>query len=306
MVKRILGFGVLAVVIPAFSVQAALKVDINDVAAMTQTQSGFTVADITNGAANITTDIGTVTISFSPAVGTTIGDRDRGALDSSQPLGQLLRDFIFLNGTLPARGTIATTISGIDTGSYLFTGYFHDSTVNHGSGDIEISVDGGSSFPIVFQDALYSTGINPSEVGRGSVPFTATTGNDVVIHLIGDGGTPSSPSATTETALLNGFVIEKFTTLGDFNLSGTVEAGDFLILAENLGTHLDGNYVGHAGGDINLDGRVDLNDFGSFKTLFPQAFAAGMAIPEPSTAAIVLLALLSSSFSRRSRRVATP
>jgi hypothetical protein len=291
----------IAAFVPA--VEGALKIDINDIAALTQTQAGFTVADKTNGALNVVSDIGTVNISFSPVVGITIDDRDRGAMNPAQPLAALLRDFIFINGTLPAQGTIATTISGINSGTYLFTGYFHDSSVNHGSGDLQISVDGGGTFPNEFQDALYSTGTNPVEVGRASLPFTATSGIDVVVRVLGDGGNPGNPAATTETAVFSGFVIESFTTLGDFNLSGMVEVNDFYVLSDNLGAHLDGNYVGHAGGDINLDGRVDLNDFGQFKALFPAvAAAAALGVPEPTTTSLALLMVLGGSLARCRRR----
>jgi PEP-CTERM motif len=288
----------------ASSVWGALYVDINDVSATGPafTQTGFVEVTRT-GTSGLLTDIGTLDIGFSPFVGTTIDDRDRGALNASQPLGQLLRDVMFLNATLPLQGTLDTTISGLNAGTYLFTGYYHDSNVNHASGDIQISVDSGSTFPIEQQDALFSTTTNPTEIGRSSLAFTVSGGNSVVYRIIGTGGTPGT-TFTSETALLNGFVIEPFTTLGDFDRMNGVDVNDYFILSNNLGTHLDGNFVGHAGGDINLDGRVDLDDFGQFKALFPAvAAAAAASVPEPS---IISLALLASggAFVLRRKRLA--
>jgi hypothetical protein len=158
------------------------------------------------------------------------------------------------------------------------------------------------------QDALISTGANPSEVGRAWAPFTIAAGQSLVFRLIGDGGQGATlpGPAVAETAILSGFVIEPFTEFGDFNRVGGVTAADFLILAGNLGTHLEENYVGHAGGDMNLDGKVDLYDFNQFKSSFPGAFAAAMAtVPEPSTIVVAGLLIAGGWLGvRRNRRAA--
>ena len=79
-------------------------------------------------------------------------------------------------------------------------------------------------------------------------------------------------------------------TMGDFNGDGTVDNADFMVLSGNLGAHLDRG-VSRSDGDINIDGRIDLDDFGEFKTLFPGASGRAAAIPEPSSIAIVTCAL---------------
>ncbi len=82
-------------------------------------------------------------------------------------------------------------------------------------------------------------------------------------------------------------------TPGDFDYSGDIDETDFLILAGNLGGHLDGA-VTFSDGDINFDGKVDLDDFGEFKSLYPAIVAgAGFAIaPEPGAALLAVVALV--------------
>jgi hypothetical protein len=192
-------------------------------------------------------------------------------------------------------------VSGLNSGQYLFNGYFHDNTVDHIAMDVELSVDSGGSFSQVADTVLASTSTNPPMVGHAWFPFTANGTDAVHFRIIGQGGTIGFP--TSETAVFNGFWIEPFTMLGDFNRMGGVEVNDFFILSDNLGTHLDGNFVGHAGGDINLDGRVDLDDFDQFKALFPAVAAAAGAVPEPPTVALASLVVFGGSIIlRRPRR----
>lgn len=86
--------------------------------------------------------------------------------------------------------------------------------------------------------------------------------------------------------------------LGDFDENGSVEFVDFLILADNFGTGTT-----YAEGDINFNGTVDLADFGEFRGLFlslPAGEAA--AVPEPSAALLLQLAMLLGLVVRRKSR----
>lgn len=86
--------------------------------------------------------------------------------------------------------------------------------------------------------------------------------------------------------------------LGDFDENGSVEFGDFLVLANNFGTGST-----YAEGDINFSGSVDLGDFAEFRQLFlslPAGEAA--AVPEPSAAVLLQLALLLGFVARRKSR----
>jgi hypothetical protein len=91
---------------------------------------------------------------------------------------------------------------------------------------------------------------------------------------------------------------------GDFNQDGFVNNMDYDILVDNLGGHLDGP-VGRAEGDIDFNGRVDLDDFGKFKELFPGALGQAQAIPEPASvilvASIGALLVLARVLGRRGR-----
>jgi hypothetical protein len=87
---------------------------------------------------------------------------------------------------------------------------------------------------------------------------------------------------------------------GDFNCDEVVDLVDFGILRDHLYDHIRGP-VTYEDGDINRDRKVDLSDFGEFKALFPGGVAAASSIPEPSSGALVLVALAGITALVRSR-----
>jgi hypothetical protein len=93
--------------------------------------------------------------------------------------------------------------------------------------------------------------------------------------------------AAIEETMMGGQMFEP----GDFNSDGMINEQDFLILSNNLAAHLDGGPIGRAQGDMNFDGRVDLDDFGAFKANYPGAFSQANAIPEPASIALALWGL---------------
>ena len=71
---------------------------------------------------------------------------------------------------------------------------------------------------------------------------------------------------------------------GDFNLDGTVDLTDWMILSDNFGT---GASLGQ--GDINFDGAVNLQDASEFHAAFTAGAAA--AVPEPASVSLLLAAV---------------
>jgi len=82
---------------------------------------------------------------------------------------------------------------------------------------------------------------------------------------------------------------------GDVNLDGKVDLSDFGILKENFGTGTT-----QAQGDLNGDAKIDLSDFGILKANFGKT--AGAAVPEPSTLLLLMLGGLAALVARRARR----
>lgn len=72
---------------------------------------------------------------------------------------------------------------------------------------------------------------------------------------------------------------------GDFNLDGTVDAADWMILSDNFGTG-----ASLTQGDINFDRQVDLVDASEFHAAFTGGGAAA-AVPEPASVSLLLMAV---------------
>ena len=79
---------------------------------------------------------------------------------------------------------------------------------------------------------------------------------------------------------------------GDFDGDGTPDVDDFNTMVSNLYRHIDGVRLAHEDGDITSDGQIDVRDFNVFKANFPAVVAAATGVPEPTTIALVLVALV--------------
>lgn len=73
---------------------------------------------------------------------------------------------------------------------------------------------------------------------------------------------------------------------GDFTLDGEINLDDYAVLRDNFRT--GANYLE---GDFNFNGVVDLHDFAAFVDAYEAAQGGGGGVPEPSTAALVVLGL---------------
>ncbi|MEO0529576.1 MAG: sulfatase-like hydrolase/transferase [Planctomycetota bacterium] len=100
------------------------------------------------------------------------------------------------------------------------------------------------------------------------------------------------------------------TEQGDFTGDGILDAADWQRLKTGFGvdvSSLDAVVAYRAGGDINLDGRVDRLDFAEFKTCFEAANGAGSfeamlaSVPEP-TSGLLLVPAVAACAGRRAAR----
>jgi len=127
--------------------------------------------------------------------GSGLNGRDRGALDASQPLSDLARDFAFAWGE-----DLILTIDGMSRGTWAWTGYLHDNAVDQGDADVSISLDGGLTFPIGPQAVAASTGANPSQIGEYTAIFTTDGSSPIVVRIAN-----SDLPAPSVRPILNGF-----------------------------------------------------------------------------------------------------
>ncbi len=84
---------------------------------------------------------------------------------------------------------------------------------------------------------------------------------------------------------------------GDYNLDGTVDAADYTVWRDNLGTS-------NVAADGNNDGTVDSLDYNVWRSNFGASANASLgvtsgAVPEPSSVAIGLLSLLGFAYGRK-------
>ena len=99
--------------------------------------------------------------------------------------------------------------------------------------------------------------------------------------------------------------VDSFAVFGDLNGDGVLDAADWDILSANMFRADAG--ITRWDGDLNADGAVDEYDFVIFKTLYQRAIAADSPagnpalVPEPASAALGWIALISAGALRRRR-----
>lgn len=181
-----------------------LRIDVSAAQGPAPVQQGYVGVDGQDAADGTPVLVGQVGISLASegveSGGSGINGRDRGALDASQPLSDLARDFAFAWGE-----DLVVTLDGLGEGTYEWTGYFHDNNVDQGEAEISVSTDGGATFPIGPIPFDHSTGSNPAELGTQAVVFEADGQSAVVIRI----SNPDLPSPSVRP-ILNGFDLDLY------------------------------------------------------------------------------------------------
>jgi hypothetical protein len=149
------------------------------------------------------------------------------------------------------------------------------------------------------------TGSLDMDYAGGAFVADATTPTYNLTNAYDDGGFILNGFPTQPSKIYfggdDGVIFKDFSvTVGgaedaDFNNDGSVDGQDFLIWQRGLGVGVD-----NGAGDANGSGTVDAADLAIWRNRFGgAATAAAGAIPEPSTAALVLLALGGAALTRK-------
>jgi hypothetical protein len=170
-----------------------------------------------------------------------------------------------------------TTVAGFDVGTHRMRMTLNNAN-NQLLGEIDVNYAGG---PFA-ADAV-----------TNNLPIDVSS-------LFAEDGWPTEPSRIyfggDDGAIFKDFAV----TVGgaedaDFNSDGSVDGQDFLIWQRGLGVGVD-----NGTGDANGSGTVDAADLAIWKSRFGGAATVAVgAIPEPSTAVLVLLALAGAALTRR-------
>jgi autotransporter-associated beta strand protein len=139
--------------------------------------------------------------------------------------------------------------------------------------------------------------------------FTPAVGSEFeIVHASGGvagkfttASLPSVPNASWQLQYGVESVTLRLALAGDFNFSGTVDAADY-----TLWRNLSGQGGAALAADANNDGSVNGIDFGVWKAHFGEKLNGGGAlapVPEPSSAVLMMFALLASTGAWRQRAI---
>ncbi len=202
--------------------------------------TGVTEEDASDGTPVVVNGFAVALESTGTEVGSTGTDgRDRGALDPSQPLSDLARDFAFAFGE-----NLDLTLGGLSAGRYTLTGYFHDNTADQGDSDLLLSLDGGATFAVGPVTVTNSTTTNPPAITTETFVFETDGTSDVVLRV----SNPDLPAPSVRP-VLNGFDLVLFDADNDavhvdfFDLDKGFSPVQPGFLAVDLATVADGSEV---------------------------------------------------------------
>ncbi len=126
---------------------------------------------------------------------------------------------------------------------------------------------------------------------------------DVVVHLVGDDVDTADdiyldlrftgwPQRTGGFSYMRAIAPSPPTTTGDYNENGFVDAADYVLWRDTLNQTVT---PAGSGADGNMSGTVDAADYDFWRAQFgkiaPIPGAAAVAVPEPATAALVVIGL---------------
>ncbi len=215
-------------------------------------------------------------------------------------------------GDLDSDDTLEITdLAGLTNGSFeevLFSqnAQFNAAADVDGDGDVDNldlialgdELSGASTAVIDAYDALRRR--------RGDVNGDGKTDGNDVFHLHANFGGSTwledlNVDGTIDIADVETLITDLVdTSFADFDLDGDVDGNDFFAWQRNLGTSPSARFDQ---GDANLNGFVGSNDLMSWKSLFGNsgtlaAGSAAVAVPEPTTACLLMAMLIGLSLSR--------
>lgn len=218
------------------------------------------------------------------------------------------RSFYFIEhsetATAGAAPTLAITYAAQTTGYAIGSAVIEgDLTLDSGSG-LEIDLLNTTSFDqlavsgTAMLDGLLSVSmLDPSQLSVNDT-FTILTAANIVNNLTlgGPSGGMFNLSASTPTALVLTFVGD-ISLPGDFNGDQVVDAADYSVWRDNLGS-TEGTLLNSNG----TGGVIDQADYDLWKANFGASSASAAltaAVPEPVSAGLALLATIAASVFRR-------
>jgi hypothetical protein len=188
----------------------------------------------------------------------------------------------------------------------LHSAFGSQSGLQVGDGDISPALDTQGGFiqgaEAWFDVTDYVEGVRNGADNFGVAVIADGTGDGWQIHTNGSSNFDARPRLVVLSADLG---IVSPGLLGDFNDDGIVDAADYTVWRDNLGTTAD------LAGNSNGDGIVDAEDYNLWRANFGNTASGGGpflasggngAVPEPSTLMLLAVVAASSLVARRVRK----